>query len=159
MLFLLSFLPNTFFKFIRFIKFVTTFRGYRIQSKFVWRSSAGLNVGGVSIKVKWRNAKTGNFFFFFLKKKCAKTKDFHSTCSLLKWLFDTHERKHLILFRKKKAMSFCGHNFTFECWKCWLFLRQDCGKGKPWNHFRDTAIKSMGQKQFRALCEKWQYLH
>ena len=94
-------------------------------------------------------------FLFFEKKQ----KTFIPPVLLLKWLFDTHERKHLILFRRKKTMSFCGHNFTFECWKCWLFLRQDCGKGKPWNHFPDFAIQSLGQKQFRALCEKWQDLH
>ena len=42
-----------------------------MQSKIVWRSSADLNVGWVSIKVKWRNAKTRNFFIL---KKIEKNK-------------------------------------------------------------------------------------
>ena len=114
---------------------VTIFRGSRIQSKFVWRSSADLNVGGVSIKVKWRNAKTGNFFFFFWKKKCPKTKDFHSTCSLLKWLFDTHERKHLILFRRKKNNVVLWTQFYFWVLKMLAFFKARLWKGKAMKSF------------------------
>jgi len=47
---------------------------------------------------------------------------------------DPYPLTQILLFkREKKQCRFCGHNFTFECWICWLFSRQDCGKGKPWN--------------------------
>ena len=152
--FLFLFFPNTFFNLSRFIIFVTKIRGSRIESKIVWRDSADLNVGWVSIKVKWRNAKTRNFFFFWKKQRT-----FIPPVLLLKWLFDTHERKHLILFRRKKNNVVLWTQFYFCVLKMLAFLKQDCGKGKPWNLLAKAAIQSMSHKQFSALSEKWQDLH
>ena len=129
---------NTFFNLSRFIIFVTKIRGSRIESKIVWRDSADLNVGWVSIKVKWRNAKTRNFFIL---KKIEKNKglSFHLYFYLNDYSIPKNVTLNFVQRKKKKTMSFCGHNFTLECWKCWLFLRQDCGKGKPWNQLANFA--------------------
>ena len=38
--------------------------------------------------------------------------------------------------KEKKTMSLCGHNFTCEYWKCWLFFRARLWKGKAMKWFR-----------------------
>ena len=128
-------LPNAFFNLSRFIIFVTIIRGSRIKSKMKER----------------KNKK----FLFFEKNQ----RTFIPPVLSLKWLFDTHERKHLIFFRRKKNNVVLWTQFYFCVLKMLAFLRQDCGKGKPWNHLADTAIQSMTHKQFSALSEKWQDLH
>ena len=102
-----------------------------------------------------------NTKFLLQKKNWGKQRVFIPRLLLLKSLSDIHSRKYLLLFKKekKKQSRFCGHNFTLECWNCWTFLRQDYGKGKPWNDLAKLAKYGMGPEQFRALCEKWQDLH
>ena len=98
---------------------------------------------------------------FLLQKKIEDNKgfSFHAYFCLNLWVISIHANTYFCSKKRKKQCRFCGHNFTCECWNCWTFLRQDYGKGKPWNDLAKLAKYGMGPEQFRALCEKWQDLH